>query len=162
MDLLILISLPPGERNIFSSHEGTRKCPKKSLQFVRNSSLTSSTTSRSQSVCTFFWWLEFDIFISLAKKIKSVSLFNDYDHFQDVVTVLNNPRTTHEITGAGEKFLLALCGAPITERDLNHHKFISFTKNVRHSRHVLLLSGLPPTCTAARQHNYRGYYQMQT
>ena len=79
------------------------------------------------------------------------------------MAVFNNPLSTHdEVAAAGEKFILALYNAPQTETDLNHYRYISFNKNVLHSSHAVLLSGLPPTSEAARQHSYRAYYQIQT
>ena len=96
-------------------------------------------------------------------KMKTVSLLNKYDHLQNVVAIFNNPLSTHyEVAASGEKFILALYNAATTESHLNHHRFISFSKDVRNSSPAVLLSGLPPTSRAVRQHSYRVYYQIQT
>ena len=98
------------------------------------------------------------------EKMKTASLLNKYDHLQNVVSVFNNSKSTHdEVAASGEQFILAFYKAPTTETNLdNHHRFLSFNKSVSHSNHAVLLSGLPPTSAAAHPHSYRAYHQIQT
>lgn len=83
----------------------------------------------------------------------TVSLLNKYDYLQDAEAVFNNPLSTNEVAAAGEKYILTFYTSATPEGDLSHHRFVSFTKIVDHPSHIVLLSGLPPTFTAARQHS---------
>ena len=156
VDLLTLITaLTPQEKDVLMLKEAQRNVPRRvySSREIHQSKILRNikesvmfTHSFSGCDTSSFYGQE---------KMKTVSLHNKYDHLQDTESPFNNPLSTHdEAAAAGQKFTLALYNAPTTERDLNHYRFIQFNKNVRHSSPAVLLSCLPPTSAAARQHSY--------
>lgn len=60
----------------------------------------------------------------------------------------------------GILFLLAIYGAPKTEKSIDNYRYLQFAKSTRLNVPVKL-SSLPPTAAAA-QHLLRVYYQVQT
>lgn len=165
VDLLTLITaLTPEDKNVLMLKEAQGNIPRKvySSQEIQQSNVLRNIKESVMFAHSFSGCDTTSSFYGQGK-MKAVSLLNKYDHFQDIVAVFNNPLSTHdEVAAAGEKFILALYNAPSTERDLNHYRYISFNKNVSQSSHAVMLSSLPPTSAAGRQHSYRVYYQIQT
>lgn len=82
---------------------------------------------------------------------------------EDVIHIFNNPESTKDqIKSAGEKFTLVLYKAERTETSLNNYRFTSFNKLVGQSNHAVILSKLPPTSAALKQHSYRVFHQIQS
>ena len=95
------------------------------------------------------------------KKIVSVmeknpTLYSEIDIFYD-----KNAFQT-DIAKVGEKVILALYGAPkkiISLDDLRYRRFLQASKRSLQSQ--VNMASLPPTSSAAREHSYRVYYQLQ-
>lgn len=95
-------------------------------------------------------------------KAQTITLLNNRNDLADVVSVFNNPESTkEEVATAGERFMLALYKAPKKEKSLNHQRFLTFNNLVGQSSNAVILSRLPPTSAACRQHSYRVFHQTQ-
>ena len=95
-------------------------------------------------------------------KIKALKLLQKRQDLQRSAEVFNQENCPlNVIVDNGVRFLLAMYGAPIIESCINNYRYLSFAKLTRFNTPVKL-SLLPPTATAAQQHLYRVYYEVQT
>ena len=97
-------------------------------------------------------------------KLKIAALFKKYN-LDDIVKIFNDFHSTaEEIAEAGEKLTLNLykSSKDIKFQSLDELRYSSFKKSVNIKNQEVLLSSLPPTSAANRQHSYRVFYQIQT
>lgn len=95
-------------------------------------------------------------------KQQHVQTFNREKDLDSIVDVFNNPKSTpEEIEKAGETFVLELYKLQSSEGSLSEQRYACFNKLVGQANSTVLLSKLPPTSAAARQHSRRTYLQVQ-
>ena len=97
-------------------------------------------------------------------KKKAFNLLLRCPELKNCVEVFNNQSSLQsEVQKAGEKFLLALYGAPKTILSLNELRYHCFMKAVAKCpiHDQLQLASFPPTSAAAKEHSLRVYHQMQ-
>lgn len=94
-------------------------------------------------------------------KVQSIQLGKKID-LQGTINVFNNPDASYEqVAEAGEKYILALYGAKQTEKSLDELRYVHFNKYVGLTNNKVILSKLPPSSAAARQHSMRTFHQVQ-
>ena len=75
--------------------------------------------------------------------------------------IFQDPKATHEeIARIGEKFLLALYGAPKHCKSLDELRYLRYMQRINKAS-TFHIKDLPPTSAAAAQHNYRVYFTVQ-
>lgn len=164
IDLLVLIiHLAPTETEISFLKEGKGKTKSRiySSQDLQSSRILNDLKS---SILFFHAMSGCDTTSALygKGKKKSLEVFKSCDYLSDIPQVFNDPLSSQDdVTRAGERFILALYGAPSNETCLNKYRFICFNKLVSRANHAVMLSGLPPTSGAARQHSLRVFHQVQ-
>jgi len=95
-------------------------------------------------------------------KAKSLKILEKRDDLRTATEVFNKKNCSPQlIVKNGIRFLLAMYGAPSNEESLDTFRYYCFARSTRLNKAVKL-STLPPTSSAAQQHLYRVYYQVQT
>lgn len=94
-------------------------------------------------------------------KKRALKILEDREDLQRCAESFTQKNSSHEeITDSGIKYILALYGAQPSESSIDQHRYFSFVKSTNNNRAVKLES-LPPTWSAAQQHVYRVYFQVQ-
>lgn len=162
VDLLILLVANAHQSNIYFLKPGRSKTPTRIFSLKEISDTTKSVIIENVLFLHAFCGCDTTSAIYGKGKMKSVNLLLKRDDLHSIVRVFNkadaNPQ---EVSGAGERFMLALYGAPKEESSIDKYRFAVFTKLVAHSNKEVILSKLPPTSAAIHQHSLRVYLQVQ-
>lgn len=95
-------------------------------------------------------------------KIKVMKMFEKRSDLHNSVEIFQQENCARDaLVNAGIHFLLAMYGAPKSENSIDNYRYCSFAKLTRQSTAVKFQL-LPPTSSAAQQHIFRVYYQIQT
>uniref|UniRef100_A0A0K8SZB8 Tesmin/TSO1-like CXC domain-containing protein n=3 Tax=Lygus hesperus TaxID=30085 RepID=A0A0K8SZB8_LYGHE len=93
-------------------------------------------------------------------KMKFVSALEKSPNLRDAAKFFKTHNSTHEeVAAAGEQFLAAVYSPKDEGRTLDELRFSIFTKTL--TKTAFDLTALPPTSTAAKQHFFRVYHQVQ-
>lgn len=94
-------------------------------------------------------------------KINAFKLFENNKELINYANVFTKEECSpNVIFNSGIRFLLAMYKARVKEVSIDNHRYLTFAK-LTQLKKPLELSSLPPTSSAARQHLYRVYYQVQ-
>lgn len=96
------------------------------------------------------------------EKMKVLKMFEKRCDLNNSAEIFQQENCSRDvIVNAGIHFLLAMYGASTSEHSIDNYRYCSFAKLTKQSTAVKF-SLLPPTSSAAQQHIYRVYYQIQT
>lgn len=156
--LILLVALAPVGRNIHFVKPGKGNVERKTFS-SRDLQVTTGLKSTILFLHAFGGCDTTSCFFRKGK-LKCFKLMKDQPFLREVAETFNNADAMHEeIALAGQRFVLSLYGAPITETSLNKHRYNLFAKAATHKK--VDLASLPPTEAALRQHSFRVYHQVQ-
>ena len=93
-------------------------------------------------------------------KVKFLNTLQKNPDLTASLTIFNEQNVKKQVlASAGERFLIALFGGGQDVKSLDTLRFNCFSKSV--NKNKFNLAALPPTSTAAEQHIYRTYLQVQ-
>ncbi|KYN08445.1 hypothetical protein ALC62_00577 [Cyphomyrmex costatus] len=159
IDLLVLLTgLAHDKNNIFFHKPAKGKTP---------ASRFSSASFRNESISEHIFFLHAisscdttSAFFIIGKK-KFLSILQKNPELRSCVNLFKAKDIDPEVlVSAGERFLIALYGGDKNETSLNSLRFKHYAKSALKSR--FNVSTLPPTTSAAHQHIFRAYLQIQT
>lgn len=94
-------------------------------------------------------------------KITFCKLMERRTYLAQIAAIFNDPSASQDaVAEAGERFILALYGAPKDATSINNHRYLLYLRSLQKNK-VSNLAKLPPTAAAAREHSFRVYQQVQ-
>ena len=163
--LVLLIALTPDAMDIRMLKKGNSIVKDKfySTKDLQNSDLVTDCKKSILFIHAFSGCDTTSAFYGKGK-LQALQLIKSNTDLQDIPDVFNNPYSKYDdIERAGERFIKALySNTKNEESNLNAMRYICFNKLVSQASAAVVLSKLPPTIEAARQHSRRTFYQVQT